>query len=222
MEQTFVSVSAVIACHVCPLRYYLTKGIESAEPVRYTMTKQLSYALGTAIDATELWKEIALINPAVTEDDETSFLAWTELCREQEWNRAEEYDVKVRSERLGVRGTIDRFCTEKPYISIVRSSEAPEAGIYQTDRIRAACLIAAANETLNTKTEEALIEYVPSGVTRTCVPQPRDRRLMMRAITAAQRVDAGILPKKPRDAPCETCELKDYCTTQPTPLSERI
>lgn len=222
MEQTFVSVSAVIACHICPLRYYLTKGIESTEPVRYTMTKQLSYALGTAIDATELWNEIALINPAVTTEDETSFLAWTQLCREQEWNRAEDYDVRVRSERLGVKGTIDRYCTEKPYLSIVRSSEAPEAGIYQTDRIRAACLIAAANETLRTRTEAALIEYVPSGVARTCVPQPRDRRLMMRAITAAKRVDAGILPKKPRDAPCETCELNAYCSPQPTPLSERM
>jgi len=96
-------------------------------------------------------------------------------------------------------------------------------GYYTADSVESvACLIAAANETLGTTTDEALIEYVPSGVVRTCVPQPRDRRLMMRAITAAKRVDAGILPKKPRDAPCETCELREYCETKPTPLSENF
>jgi len=218
-----VSISAVVACHTCPLRYYLEREMDRTESVRYTISKQLSYHLGREIEPSAVWEEVLLVSPDI-DDPETEkiTLDWAETCMNQKWKRAIETDVKVTSKKLGIYGVVDRILDEEPYFAIVRSSEAPEAGVYGTDRIRIACYTVCVTESLDLKPVGGLVEYVASGVSRLCIPQPRDRRAALRAIKIAHKIVNGFVPSKSKDAPCEHCYLKEYCGDGAKKLSDMM
>jgi CRISPR-associated exonuclease Cas4 len=206
-----ISVGGVVSCHICPLRYYLERDRSMREPARYTMVKQLSYHLGGELDLHRIWREVQTVAPNIEEECHKTLRDWVGACRGEPWRPAAEFDVRVASSSLGVRGTIDRLFEDEPYFAIVRSTEAPEAGVWGTDRIRIACLAVCAKETLGIRTESGVVEYLPSGASRLCIPQPRDRRAALRAIAAAKRVETGIVPNKPRNAPCDRCDHREAC-----------
>jgi len=207
-----ISISSVIACHACPLRFYLEQEADHIEPARYTFAKQISYHLGTPLDADVIWEDVRIVAPETPDECEATVRAWVEQCRQTNWREAAECDVRVASARLNIAGTIDRLFDDEPVAAILRSTEAPEAGIYTADRLRAACLLFCINETIDPAAASVAIEYVPSGISRTCIPQPRDRRNALRAIRLIEKIRAGHVPKKPHDAPCEGCYLADHCT----------
>ncbi|HQC35159.1 MAG TPA: Dna2/Cas4 domain-containing protein, partial [Methanoculleus sp.] len=104
--------------------------------------------------------------------------------------------------------------------AITRSSTAPRAGAYGTDRLRIACYVACLKETLGQAVAGGYVEYVASGICRFVEPEPRDRREMIRAIRAAKRVVAGELPPRPLRAPCDGCPHVERCTAGPRRLSD--
>ncbi len=216
------SISSIVACHACPVRYELMKSVEQAEPERYTVAKQLSYALGQPLDAVALWADIQLISPDIGDDWKEVLKTWVNVCKEHEWEPADEYDVRVSSEQLGVGGTIDRILIgSPPRCALMRMTEAPEAGVWGADRIRAACLMVCIKETLGFSPSEITFEYLASGISRACIPEPRDRRRALQAIRTADAIDNGMVPRKPRNAPCEGCFLADLCTVSgPKKLSD--
>ena len=207
------SISSVVACHACPVRYELMKSREQAEPERYTVAKQLSYALGHPLDAATLWEDIRLVSPDIGADWKEVLETWVDACKECAWEPADEYDVRVASVRLGVGGTLDRILPDSPpRCALMRMTEAPEAGVWGADRIRAACFVVCIEETLGFTPSGITFEYLASGITRTCVPEPRDRRRALQAIRTADAIDGGMVPRKPRNAPCEGCFIADVCT----------
>lgn len=207
------SISSVVACHACPVRYELMKSLEQAEPERYTVAKQLSYALGHPLDTAALWEDIKLVSPEIGDDLKQVLETWVDACKEGDWESADEYDVRVTSARLGVGGTLDRILSgSPPRCAVMRMTEAPEAGVWGADRIRAACLTVCIEETLGFSPPGITFEYLASGISRTCVPEPRDRRRALQAIRMADAIDGGLVPRKPRNAPCEGCFLADVCT----------
>jgi CRISPR-associated exonuclease Cas4 len=209
METT--SIARIIACHVCPVRYVLERDREAAESPRYTVAKQIASHLGRDLDADAIWEEVRLVSPSIDPAMEAECAAWVAACRTGTFRRAAESDVRVVSERLGIHGVVDRLFDEEPCFAIVRSSEAPAAGLYTTDRIRIACYAICIGESLGITPAAGIVEHIPSGIARVCEPQPRDRRAALRAIATAKRIDRGDLPRKPRNAPCETCHLQEAC-----------
>ena len=207
-----ISISSVIACHACPLRYYLEQEADHIEPARYTFAKQISYHLGTPLDADVIWEDVRIVAPETPDECEKTVREWVAACEQASWRSADEYDVRVESARLNIAGTIDRLFEDEPVAAILRSTDAPEIGIYTADRIRAACLLFCLNETIAPDATSVAIEYVPSGISRTCIPQPRDRRNALRAIRLIEKIRTGHVPRKPHDAPCDTCYLADHCT----------
>lgn len=217
-----VSISGVIACHICPLRYYLEQDRGIREPDRYTMVKQLSYHLGGNLDLALIWREIQTVSPDIPPECRDTLREWVDACRGAPWRRAAEFDVRVASFSLGVHGTIDRLFEDEPYFAIVRSSETPDAGVWGTDRIRIACLAVCAAETLGIRVESGVVEYLPGGASRLCIPQPRDRRAALRAIAAARRIETGIVPNRPRNAPCDRCDHRERCLGSGRQLSDLL
>jgi len=217
-----VSVSGAVACHVCPVRYFLEQEMARGESIRYTLAKQIAAHFGGDLDADTIWGEVQAVLPEAAEEHRTLLEEWLARCRGADWRSAAETEVAVTSSRLGIHGVVDRLFSEEPYFAVVRSSEAPAAGIYGTDRIRVACYAACVEELLGVLVRAGVVEYVPSGTARLCVPQPRDRRAALRAIRMATEINAGAMPHKPFRAPCETCPLQEHCSFGGRRLSDLL
>ena len=208
------SVSEVVAGMHCAVRLYLDRDLPAAESPRYTVAKQISYHLGETLDSDRIWDEITTVLPLIEPAMRVFHDSCIGACQVREWPVPVETDVMVESGVLGIRGMVDKIFDQAPYFAITRSSDAPANGAYMSDRVRIACFAACLHETLDLPIESGYIEYIPSGALRTCVPQPRDRRAMVRGIRAAQRIHAGEIPKRPLMAPCESCPHEDGCASR--------
>ena len=216
-------ISGVVACHACPFRYYLEKNRERGEePAEYTIAKQISYHIGEDIREDEISEELETVNPDLTDEDRQNLRDWITACRKETWQIPVDYDVKLKSEKFGIYGRADHIFDSSPHIGIVRTAPAPETGVYGAERIRAAAFSFCAEETLDITCREVLIEYIPSGISRICKIQPKDRRETLRAIKKAKEIDNGKIPKKPKDAPCGRCYLKDECPDMPKSILDII
>ncbi|WP_243669160.1 Dna2/Cas4 domain-containing protein [Methanoculleus chikugoensis] len=202
----YIPVSGVVACHTCPRRYYFERSEEHPEsPPRYTVCKQVSTHLGELLEPEQIWQEIlCVLPPEAAEDVRELFDECIAACSATAWQRPVQVDLAVESDTLGIRGgRVDKVFEDGTF-AVARSSAAPKAGVYTTDRLRVACYIACLNETLGRPpVAGGYVEYVASGVCRYVEPQPpRDRREMIKAIRAAKRVVAGELrPPGPSGLP---------------------
>ncbi|RXE57062.1 hypothetical protein ABH15_02720 [Methanoculleus taiwanensis] len=206
-----IPVSAVVACHACPRRYYFERSMKRDESPRYTVAKQIASHLGTPLDPDRIWQEVLYVFPGADAEVRAFFDDCVAACRRSRWKIAVESDVTVASEKLGIHGRVDRIFDGGASFAVVRSSPAPRAGAYASDRIRIACYAACLAGTLGREVSGGYVEYIPSGVSRLVEPQPRDRREMLRALRAAQQVAAGDLPPRPFRAPCEGCLYAERC-----------
>ena len=103
--------------------------------------------------------------------------------------------------------------------AFTRSSKPPDTGVYALDRLRLACYISCVEETFGKKVEGGYVEYIAGGIIRYSAPGPKDRRAMIRAIKSAKRIIKGEVPRKPVNAPCESCIYSWQCNSGPKPLS---
>ncbi|NMA11105.1 MAG: Dna2/Cas4 domain-containing protein [Methanomicrobiales archaeon] len=204
----YIPVSGVVACHTCPRRYYFERSEEHEESPRYTVCKQVSTHLGELLEPEQIWQEILCVLPEAGEEARELFDECIAACSETKWQRPVQVDLAVESDTLGIRGRVDKVFEDGTF-AVARSSTAPKAGVYTTDRLRVACYIACLNETLGHPVAGGYVE-----------PQPRDRREMIKAIRAAKRVVAGELPPRPLRAPCEGCPHLERCTAGPRRLSD--
>ncbi|OQC69062.1 MAG: hypothetical protein BWX50_01072 [Euryarchaeota archaeon ADurb.Bin009] len=215
----YIPVSGVIACHICPRRYYFERSEEREESPRYTVCKQVSAHLGELLEREQIWQEVLCVLPDREEDTRELFDECINACRETAWQRPVQTDLTVESDTLGIRGRVDKVFEDGTF-AITRSSTAPRAGAYGTDRLRIACYVACLKETLGQAVAGGYVEYVASGICRFVEPEPRDRREMIRAIRAAKRVVAGEIPPRPLRAPCDGCPHVERCTAGPRRLSD--
>jgi CRISPR-associated exonuclease Cas4 len=215
-----LSISGVVACHRCPVGFSLGRDSPVLESPRYTLAKQISYHLGGLLNPARIWREVLTVATEPDPEMEEILRTWVKKCEMQSWKNAVEFDVLVKSSRLGIHGVVDRIFDDEPYFALVRSSDAPTAGVWAADRIRVACYSICVKETLGLDTEAGIVEYVPSGIARACIPQPRDKRAALRAIKVAKDITNGAIPRRPRRAPCDNCYLREICTPGAKRLSE--
>jgi CRISPR-associated exonuclease Cas4 len=217
--EKYIPVSGVVACHICPRRYYFERSEEHPESLRYTVCKQVSAHLGVMLDPEMIWEEVLCILPDAPPEARELLDGCIVACRSAAWQRPVQTDLMVESDRLEIRGRVDKIFEDGTF-AITRSSTAPRAGAYGIDRLRIACYVACLRETLGSTITGGYIEYISSGICRFVEPQPRDRRAMIRAIRAAKRIVAGEIPKRPLRAPCEGCPHLERCTAGPRRLSD--
>jgi len=208
---SLVSVSEIVRCHFCPVRFSLDRRHDVPESPRYTIAKQVSSHLGGELDEGEIWEEVAAILPEIDPGLRPFLAATVERCRAGSWRIPSETEVPVRSDRFGIRGLLDKIFPEDPPFAITRPTESPALGVSAADRIRVAAYALCVRETLGIPSSQGAVEYIPSGEVRVCTPQPRDRRSVIRAAEAVRRIRAGQIPKKPVSAPCAMCPHREQC-----------
>jgi len=221
LKDDYLSISGIISCHICPRRFYFMQSgfLGGTEPFRYTICKQISTNLGYNMGMGKLWEEIEDILHDSNAEIYDFFEKTYKLCRDKKWEIPDELDVPVRSERLGIHGIVDKIYDKGNNFAITRSSRPPDAGVYSLDRLRLACYVACIEETFGKRLEGGCVEYIAGGISRYAKPGPRDRRSMIRAIKSAKRIVNGEVPKKPMNAPCESCIYSEQCNSGPKSLS---
>ena len=222
MPGTLVSVSEIVRCHFCPVRFSLERTLEVRESPRYTIAKQVSLHLGGDLDADEIWGEVEAILPGIDPGCRTYLTTSVERCRVGAWRIPAETEVPVRSDRFGIRGLVDKIFDEEPSFAITRPTESPAAGVSAADRIRVAAYALCARESLGIPSSRGAVEYIPSGEVRVCTPQPRDRRAVIRAAAAVRGIREGHIPKRPLSAPCSGCPHRERCHAGGKRLSDLL
>jgi len=220
MPARLVSVSEIVRCHFCPVRFSLERRLEVQESPRYTIAKQVSSHLGKDLDEEAIWEEVEAILPEI----DPSFRAYLDgsidRCRRGAWRIPSETDVPVRSDRFGIRGLVDKIFPEEPSFAITRPIESPALGVSTADRLRVAAYALCIRESLGISSAQGAVEYIPSGEVRVCTPQPRDRRAVLRAAEEVRHIREGKIPKKPLNAPCTGCPFKERCASGGRRLSD--
>ena len=222
MAGTLVSVSEIVRCHFCPVRFSLERKLEVRESPRYTIAKQVSSHLGGDLDAGTIWEEVEAILPEIDSSFRAYLNTTVERCRSGGWRIPSETDVPVRSDRFGIRGLVDKIFDEEPSFAITRPIESPALGVSTADRIRVAAYALCIRESLGISPGQGEVEYIPSGEARICTPQPRDRRAVIRAAEAVRHIREGRLPKRPVHAPCSGCPFTEKCHAGGRPLSDLL
>lgn len=216
----YIGISQVVRAQQCPLRLYIEREKPVEESPRYTIAKQVSYHLGYELDEEVIWREVRAIQPEMEEGMRDLLRGFIRACSTREWPRPKQTDVNVSSQEYGIRGIVDKVFEGEPAFAITRSSEAPAMGVYRSDRLRVAAFTFCITETLGIPVESGWVEYVPSGILRPCIPSPRDRRMLLRAIGVAKRVLSGEVPAKPAAAPCDNCPYAGECAPAPRRFSD--
>jgi CRISPR-associated exonuclease Cas4 len=218
-----LSLSSVITASICPLKLYYGHSPDERMLWRHAVCRQVSSHLGTDPDEESIWAELCTIHPEIEPEFRDYLDHCIAACTGLSFVRpCTESDVPVRSGRLKVFGNLDKVFSSPPYFAVTRSSHAPRAGIYLTDRLRVTGYALCLEEMFATPVTSGVVEYIPDGIVRTCEPQPIDRRRFLAALKSARRVAAGEIPPRSRDAPCERCDHRERCIPRGKRLSDLL
>ena len=203
------------------MKFYFEQGEPRSESDRYAICKQLSYHLGTPLNAETVWQEVKAVRPGV-DPAERSFLdACISRCATSLWRSAAQHDVVVVSERQGIVGMLDRLLPDGNF-SIVRATGALPVGVYAADRLRIAACALCLEEMTGKDVDGGCVEYIQDGVTRFHAVQPRDRRQLMTTLRTVRSIREGTIPHHPLNAPCNRCRHKERCESRGHRLSELL
>jgi CRISPR-associated exonuclease Cas4 len=205
-------ISDLVRVHACPVRFYYERNEPIAESDRYAVCKQLSYHLGTPLDADAIWNEVTSVRPGIDTALREYLALCVASCTKQEWKPAQETDVRVASEKHGIAGMIDRVTGDGAF-SVIRATGALPMGTYSADRLRVAALALCLEEMTGKEVAGGTIEHIPDGIARYHEVQPRDRRQVLTALHKYHSIMDGRLPEPPLNAPCNRCRYKDRCAS---------
>ncbi len=204
------TISDLVRVHSCPVRYYYERNEPFAESDRYAVCKQLSYHLGDPLDAEVIWAETLVVRPTIDPEMRAFLDLCIAACNKGTWQPADETDVRVRSEKQGISGMIDRILPDGSF-SVVRAAGAMPFGTYAADRLRVAAIALCLEEMTGKEVCGGHVEYIPDGVSRYHTVQPRDRRQLITTLYKIRFMREGELPKHPLNAPCVRCKYMEKC-----------
>jgi CRISPR-associated exonuclease Cas4 len=216
-----IAVSDLVHCHTCAMKYYFERNEPRTESDRYTVCKQLSYHLGNPLDADAIWQEVIAVCPGIDEEQRSFLHTCITKCANTGWKPAVQTDVKVLSEKHGIVGMVDRITADGEF-SVIRAAGAMPFGTYAADRLRIAAYALCLEEMSGEVVTGGFVEYIPDGVSRHHVVQPRDRRQLLATLRSVRAIRDGTVPHHPLNAPCSRCRHKGRCENSGHRLSELL
>jgi CRISPR-associated exonuclease Cas4 len=205
-----IAISDLVRVHACPVRFYYERNDPIKESDRYVICKQLSYHLGNLLDPEDIWNEVLAVCPAIDPALRPFLETCIASCNKTAWKPAVQSDIRVISDKYGIVGMVDRLADDGSY-SIIRAAGAMPFGTYAADRLRVACAAFCLEEMTGTEVRGGHVEYIPDGISRFHIVQPRDRRQVIATLHKIREIRKGDLPRHPLNAPCTRCKYKERC-----------
>jgi CRISPR-associated exonuclease Cas4 len=199
-----------VRVHACPVRFYYERNDPFTESDRYAICKQLSYHLGASLDPEVIWNEVLTVRPGMDPGMRTFLDTCITSCNKNTWKSATQNDVRVNSDKHGIVGMVDRITADGTFC-VIRAAGAMPFGTYAADRLRIACIALCLEEMTGNEVTGGQVEYIPDGVSRFHIIQPRDRRQVITTLHKIREIRKGDLPRHPLNAPCNRCKYKERC-----------
>lgn len=105
----------------------------------------------------------------------------------------------------------DSIC---PVPSIIRSGPPPEMGIWKRDRIQLAGYSILLEDRFSRPVRTCQVEFPRAGEVREVQIRSVDRARALRIRDRVRQIRRGVLPDRPKDAPCESCNVREICETR--------
>ncbi|MDI9632875.1 MAG: Dna2/Cas4 domain-containing protein [Methanolinea sp.] len=218
-----VPVSAVVTAAFCPMRLYLERrtGTPRGPGPRYVLCRQVASHLGRELDPERIWDEALAIDPGIDPSLREFLGECIERCaRGGPWPLPRESDLPLASRRFGLVGNVDKVFDAVPHFAVVRAVHAPPSGTHASDRLRVFGYMLLLSDAAGRDVPHGSIEYIPSGVSRSCTPNPVDKRRFLRALESAREVISGKVPARVTGPRCRSCPFHAECLPMGRRLSD--
>ncbi|HJJ42423.1 MAG TPA: Dna2/Cas4 domain-containing protein [Methanocorpusculum sp.] len=217
MTENSISVSDIVTCSICPMQSYLSKSMGAyAEPISYSIAKQISYHLGAELDEKIIWNELKDVIPECGDEARKIMNDMITSCSRSVWRRAVNHDVSVRSEKYNIYGRVDRLFDDT--FSIIKAGSAPSCGVYAPNRLQAVCYQICLEEMFGSEFY-GTVEYLGSGTIRNVLVNPSDKRMFIESLKAAEKIQRGEIPNTRRGSACAKCRFNNVCRASEKPMS---
>lgn len=128
------------------------------------------------------------------------------------------HNESLQSEKFGLTGSPDRLIRTNDELtpSIIKTSNMPLNGVWQGDRLQLTAYAVLAEEKYDIPVKRGFVEYARWGVVREAVIRRHERRNVLQILEKIKKIQNGIMPEKPKDAPCEYCGFTGMCDVKST------
>ncbi|ETA68160.1 RecB family exonuclease [Methanolobus tindarius DSM 2278] len=130
----------------------------------------------------------------------------------------------LHSEKLNVTGVPYRLLSiDGSFVPvIIKTSKAPENGVWNNDRLHVTSFAMLAEETHGVPIKSAVVIYAKSGNFRKLNIHSNDRRQVLKAIGRARKIKDGKMPDKTESALCASCEFTEMCNVKASLASKLL
>jgi CRISPR-associated exonuclease Cas4 len=128
------------------------------------------------------------------------------------------HNEMLQSGKFGLTGSPDRLIKTNDELipSIIKTGNMPLNGIWQGDRLQLTAYAVLVEEKYNVRVRRGFVEYARCGMVREAVIRRHERRNVLQILEKIKKIQNGIMPEKPKDAPCEYCGFTGLCDVKST------
>lgn len=128
------------------------------------------------------------------------------------------HNESLHSEKFGLTGSPDRMIRTNDELtpSIIKTGKMPLNGIWQSDRLQLTAYAVLIEEKYDIPVRRGYVEYARWGVVREAAIKRHERRSVLQILEKIKKIQNGIMPEKPKDAPCVHCGFTGMCDVKST------
>ncbi len=128
------------------------------------------------------------------------------------------HNESLQSEKLGMTGSPDRLIKTNDELtpSIIKTGNMPLNGVWHGDRLQLTAYAVLVEEKYDIPVRRGFVEYARWGIVREAAIRRHERRNVLQILEKIKKIQNGIMPEKPKDAPCEYCGFTGLCDVKST------
>ncbi|MCX9075882.1 MAG: CRISPR-associated protein Cas4 [Candidatus Methanoperedens sp.] len=124
----------------------------------------------------------------------------------------------LKSEKFGLTGSPDKLIgiNEGHVPAIIKTGSMPETGVWQSDRLQLTAYVILVEENFKLPVDRGFVEYARWGKVREIAIKRHERRKILQIKDRIRKIQEGVMPEKPENAPCDHCSFEKMCDVRST------
>lgn len=124
-----------------------------------------------------------------------------------------ELEYSMYSKKFGITGSPDKLIKISNEIipAIIKTGNKPDTGVWKKDRLQLTSYAILIEEEFDVMVSRAFVEYSYFGDFRETNIKRQDRRKILQIRNKIYKIKEGVMPDKPKNAPCTFCSFTEMC-----------